>query len=201
MRRASGIGIERLQGALSSPVSQTTPPQMAVTVSTAVEGESVDPSYLHPYFPCRSGNFDAASRRILDFKDGFSDAFEYYLKATDQAMGSDITVSAIPPHAPGSEGPVRQLARRLGQHENRTDAAECLVRTEKIQKLSQGGCREVNVHLRSIRAEDTDKIRGEKVVLVDDVTTTGNSFRACKSLLLEAGARSVDCFALAKTTY
>ncbi len=174
---------------------------MAVTASTAVERESVDPSYLHPYFPYRSGNFDAASGRILDFKDGCSVAFEYYLEAMDQAMKSDAPICAVPPHAPSSEGPVRHLARRLAQRKNRTDAAGCLVRTEEIQKLSQGGCRDVNVHLRSIRAEDADKIRAGKVVLVDDVTTTGNSFRACKSLLLEAGARSVDCFALAKTTY
>ena len=108
---------------------------MAVTASTAVEGESVDPSYLHPYFPYRSGNFDAASGRILDFKDGCSVAFEYYLEAMDQAMKSDAPICAVPPHAPGSEGPVRHLARRLAQRKNRTDAAGCLVRTEEIQKL------------------------------------------------------------------
>lgn len=174
---------------------------MAVTVSTPVEGENIDPSYLHPYFPYRSGKFDAASGRILDFKDECPIAFDHYLEAMDQEIGRNVAVSAVPPHAPGSEGAVRKLARRLAKRQNRVDAVGCLVRTEKIQKLSNGGRRDVSVHLSSVRAKSPEKFRGEKVALVDDVTTTGNSFRACKKLLLKAGAQSVDCFALAKTTH
>jgi len=37
------------------------------------------------------------------------------------------------------------------------------------------------------------------VILLDDVTTTGNSLRACRDILLENGADYVMMFALGKT--
>lgn len=45
--------------------------------------------------------------------------------------------------------------------------------------------------------EDVD-ISGEIILLMDDVTTTGNSLYACKEILLQHGAKSVKMFALGK---
>lgn len=42
-------------------------------------------------------------------------------------------------------------------------------------------------------------ITGEIVLLMDDITTTGNSLYACKDILLENGAETVEMFALGKT--
>jgi ComF family protein len=44
-----------------------------------------------------------------------------------------------------------------------------------------------------------DRIRGRSVALVDDVTTTGATLRACVHALLSAGARSVECYVVAVT--
>ena len=41
-------------------------------------------------------------------------------------------------------------------------------------------------------------IEGEIVLLMDDVTTTGNSLYACKEILLANGASNVEMFALGK---
>lgn len=41
-------------------------------------------------------------------------------------------------------------------------------------------------------------ISGDVVLLIDDVTTTGNSLYACKEILLQAGADTVEMFALGK---
>lgn len=38
----------------------------------------------------------------------------------------------------------------------------------------------------------------DAVIVLDDVVKTGNTFRAAKELLLEAGARQVDCLCLFK---
>lgn len=41
-----------------------------------------------------------------------------------------------------------------------------------------------------------ERIRGRRILLLDDVTTTGATVRACAAPLLEAGARSVHALAL-----
>lgn len=45
--------------------------------------------------------------------------------------------------------------------------------------------------------EDLD-ISGDIVLLMDDVTTTGNSLYACKDILMHCGAFNVEMFALGK---
>lgn len=39
-------------------------------------------------------------------------------------------------------------------------------------------------------------VRGRRVLVIDDVTTTGATARACSTALLDAGAASVECLAL-----
>jgi ComF family protein len=41
-----------------------------------------------------------------------------------------------------------------------------------------------------------EQVRDRRVLLIDDVTTTGSTARACMQALREAGARSVECLAL-----
>lgn len=172
---------------------------MPITGSPPSCEDAKELSYLHPYHPYYSDKFDRASGRILDFKEGDPEAFQYYFRAMNTKLEENVTVTAVPPHAPGKEGAVRRLARRLARCGNRTDATSCLIRHEEIQKLSNGGRRDISVHLGSVRVVESQLVTAQEVTLVDDVTTTGNSFRACRELLLNAGAQSVRCFALAKT--
>ncbi len=57
------------------------------------------------------------------------------------------------------------------------------------------------MHLNSIRVERAEEIRGRRVLVLDDVMTTGDTLRSCRQLLLEAGARGVTCLALTKTRH
>ena len=43
-----------------------------------------------------------------------------------------------------------------------------------------------------------DKIKGKRIVLIDDVYTTGSTLRECAKVLIKAGAKSVDTLTIAK---
>lgn len=81
---------------------------------------------------------------------------------------------------------------------DRMDKVYFLQRKKSIDKLATGGARSYAVHMRSIEAVQDMDIAGDIVLLMDDVTTTGNSLYACKMILEQSGAGEVEMFALGK---
>ena len=73
-----------------------------------------------------------------------------------------------------------------------------LRRSHSINKLATGGSRNLSVHMKSIDTVEDIDISGDIVLLMDDVTTTGNSLYVCKEILLNRGAANVEMFALGK---
>ena len=73
-----------------------------------------------------------------------------------------------------------------------------LKRNKSIDKLATGGNRSMETHMKSISTVLDMDIDNDIVLLMDDVTTTGNSLYACKEILLQNGAREVEMFALGK---
>lgn len=63
--------------------------------------------------------------------------------------------------------------------------------------LSSAAERRGNV-LGVYRAEDTEKIKGAAILLIDDIMTTGTTLGEAARVLREAGARSVVCATLAR---
>jgi len=49
----------------------------------------------------------------------------------------------------------------------------------------------------SMSTENSKKIRGRNIILLDDVTTTGSTFAEAKRVLKESGARKILCIAIA----
>ena len=70
-------------------------------------------------------------------------------------------------------------------------------RSKTIQKLSFGGNRSIQIHLDSLKV--SSKVRNKRIIVLDDVTTTGNSLIATRELLLLAGAKEVILFAFTLT--
>ena len=144
-------------------------------------------------------DFDEQSRQILSLKARNRQAIESYYQLVDPLLGGDFAIAVVPSRdsaRPGSG--IGDLAQLLTGPE-RTDATSCLVRHTTIPKLACGGDRKLKVHLNSIRVDNEHLIRGREVLLLDDITTTGNSFRACRMLLEQKGASLVKCLALAET--
>ena len=63
--------------------------------------------------------------------------------------------------------------------------------------LSSAAERRGNV-LGVYKAENTEMLKDARVLLIDDILTTGSTLGECVRVLKEAGAKSVVCAALAR---
>lgn len=90
----------------------------------------------------------------------------------------------------------RPVARRLG----RTYLGNALKRTRQTHQRGKGAqARWENVRgAFAVSMRDQKRIQGKRIVLIDDVFTTGATLRACADTLLKAGAASVDVCVLAR---
>ena len=93
------------------------------------------------------------------------------------------------------------LAIALGQVVGVAVAVDALVRLRPTP--TQGGldrsARAANVR-GAIAARDGSRLKGKRVVLIDDVLTTGATVAACVTALKRAGAVSTDILTLARVT-
>ena len=156
----------------------------------------------HPWLGGTNPRFDDWSARILDLKDMKEGGIAYFFAKVDPMLGTGFAVCAVPSHDPEKvDSGIRVLARRIaGARRGRIDAVDSLVRTQKIEKLAHGGSRDKEVHKNSIQVRRRTLIKGRSVLLIDDVTTSGNSMMACTELLVDAGATVVQPLALGQTT-
>jgi len=116
----------------------------------------------------------------------------------DPLLAPDIAVCAVPPHrAYQAFWPTRTLAQRLASN-GRIDATACLVRQTTIRRIVFGGPSTRALHRATVRVEEAHLVRGRRVLLLDDIAKSGASLVACRELLLEAGAASVQAVALGR---
>jgi len=173
--------------------------------------------YIRAYHPYRrygalNPHFDGWDGRVLDFKDGIAGSVEW---AHDQLAEHfselelptvRLPIVIVPGHlarATNEGCPLANLGSMLAEkHPDKFKARfDGLLRHTDVGKLAHGGDRRVDVHLDSINVRETVKIKiqNRSVLLLDDVTTTGNSLQACRQLLIEAGAKRVGAIVLGKT--
>jgi len=79
------------------------------------------------------------------------------------------------------------------------DGTNVLFRAFEIQKKSVGGTRDSQKEVESLGVQNADLIKKRQVLLLDDVTTTGTSLIAGRTVLMNAGAELVALFALGQT--
>ena len=93
-----------------------------------------------------------------------------------------------------------ELARRLAKDWKRSYEPSLLVRSRSTASqgaMSGGEARRRNV-LGAFKVSDPGKIKGKRVLLLDDVLTTGATVEACARALKRAGAERVHVLVLAR---
>jgi ComF family protein len=94
------------------------------------------------------------------------------------------------------------LARAVGASLRRPVHPEALLRQQYTQFQSKLGMerRRENVH-KAFRAAVPDCLAGRRVLLIDDILTTGYTASECASAILRAGAREVGVLTLANGVF
>lgn len=166
-------------------------------------GDIVVYSNYHKYWLDRERKiknplFDVFSGKILDLKEGKESAIYYFYKLINEEICDDVTICVVPSsNAENRQPGIAALGEMLAKN-GRTNKVYYLKRTKSIDKLATGGRREKEVHMKSISTVEEMAVTGDIILLMDDVTTTGNSLYACKEILLSHGAKEVEMFALGK---
>jgi predicted amidophosphoribosyltransferase len=156
------------------------------------------------YHPWRKGanpDFDPFSGLVLDLKAGKEDAIQYFTQQIQKAieLAADLSICVVPGHDPTkTTSGIRSVAAGLCKA-GPMDATGCLVRTLQIAKLARGGDRSLQKQLETLAVIRPELIMGRRVLLLDDVTTSGNSLLAGRIRLSQAGAKSITMFAVGRT--
>lgn len=166
-------------------------------------GEIVVYSNYHKYWMDRERKiknplFDVFSGKILDLKEGKQSAVNYFYNILNEEICAGVTICVVPSSdADKKITGISMLGERLAMN-GRVNKVYFLNRMHSIDKLATGGLRHKSVHMHSIGTMQDVEIEGDIVLLMDDVTTTGNSLYACKEILVGRGAGEVEMFALGK---
>jgi ComF family protein len=155
--------------------------------------------------------YDDASRGlVLRFKHGDHQPLALVFARWIHRSAAEL-VEAADAVAPIPLHPLRLLARRFNQAAEiarplarmagRDYLADALVRARRTD--SQGGKsgrgRRENVRgAFTVSEAGARKVRGRRILLIDDVLTTGATGEACAKALLQAGARAVDLAVVAR---
>ena len=168
-------------------------------------------SYIYEYHPywllrgderIKNPEFNSVDGAFLDLKQNIPEAINRFYNKLISIFDCFETIDniyfcVIPSHDKNSTTSAMHLiAQKLSEHYNRPDYSNALQRYKTIPRLSDGGIRNIGVHINSIRVNQNCNVAGKDIILLDDITTSGSSMAAAYQILKIAGANKVTCLAL-----
>lgn len=129
--------------------------------------------------------------RITDFAEQIEPLIQPY---------KDLVICVMPKSKKAREpSGIRMVAKKLCQSKF-LDGTDMIDRPVDREPRHTDGNRDYHTELSSLRITDAHFITGKNVLILDDITTTGNSLKSGKALLLSHGAKQVIMLALGKTS-
>ena len=172
-----------------------------------LKAQDGDITYLCEYIPhSRTTYRDKCSEDfILAFKNKDVSAIQYACDQIVPQLGTNFAIAAVPSSKVISNGSSasHELIRKIIRQKNDksiVDAGECLYRTHDIlAQHMQKGRRDPEILLDSLDVRHQELINDMDILVIDDITTSGNSLITARDLLLKHGAKSVIGLAIGKT--
>ena len=162
---------------------------------------------LGKYHPWRSGmnpKFDSFSKQILDIKNQKPDAIEYFTNQLHDILNDneEYVICVIPSSKKGlADSGIRAVAKRLCQLPI-IDGTNVIIRNRTMDPNHLSAKkRSLEEELDSLTIDNEGIIRYKQVLLLDDITTRGISFKAARLKLKDAGAFLVAAIALGQTQF
>lgn len=151
----------------------------------------------------KNPQFDEFSDRILNLKKSYPREIKYFTSILDEVLinNKDMIILCAPSHQADSIGSIHTVVDNVCSTRGFLNGSECLSRYKSILKLAHGGNRSVETHLESIRLIDSHLLENKDILLIDDVTTSGNTLKACSMIIKSEvkNIRSLTCLVFAKT--
>lgn len=162
--------------------------------------------YLYDYYPI-SRKHDVLSYDLFQEVKGFSNkkiilrSFCKCIKTFN--FGNNYGIFVVPSSQCGkwNEALVNYVVPRLETEIGLIDCSDYLYRYKTHEKQAYGGDRSIQSHLNSIKVRKRIPNRIDGAIIIDDITTTGNIFNACRELLVDQGVpyENIYCFAVGGT--
>lgn len=164
--------------------------------------------YLCEYIPYNRDpeNTDKRSMDfVLSFKKKEDVAISLACDMIVPNLGKDFAIAVVPSSKVENNynSASHQLASIILEKlpkSNITDASRCLYRhTDMPAQHQQSGKRDPSILLQTLEVHNPENVRGKDVLVLDDLTTSGNSINTASYLLKQAGAQRVVGLVIGKT--
>ena len=117
-------------------------------------------------------------------------------------LKEDFIICTVPGHeqTKNISNGVFKILKQVKINQNLIIRNTLIQRKHTVEKKAiSNNLRDYKIDMESLTIEFNFDVKNKKIVVIDDITTTGSSLIACKNILMDAGAANVVLLAFGKT--